>query len=151
MSTSEDPYIYAAHSVDDSVSVIDASSDTKISTITVWNHPNIIFYNSISNKMYTTNMEWWSLTVINWTTVTNTISIGTAWRPDDITLDPSSGRMYVSMFNNNKVAIIDTATESEVGSSISVGNNPRWLLYLSDNDWIYVTNSSDDTVSFRKF
>ena len=30
-----------------------------------------------------------------------------------------------SMYNNNKVAIIDTSTESEVDSPISVGNNPR--------------------------
>ena len=74
------------------------------------------------------------------------ISIGIV-NPLNIAYDPENKRMYVVGAGNNTVSVIDTTTNTVVGSPITVGNSPFGIAYDPVNQRMYVTNRGDDTVS----
>ena len=54
---------------------------------------------------------------------------------------------YVTNFNSHNVSVIDTATNTVVGSPIAVGAFPRGVAVTPEGTKVYVTNSDDNTVS----
>jgi len=55
--------------------------------------------------------------------------------------------MYVTNIMKNTVTVIDTITNTVVGSPIIVGDSSRDIALDSKHDRMYVTNSYDYTVS----
>ena len=55
-----------------------------------------------------------------WTSATTAI-----WRQNFGQTGPTPGRAYVANFNSNSVTVIDTTTNTVVGSPIPVGSAPR--------------------------
>ena len=64
-----------------------------------------------------------------------------------IAYDPVNKRMYVTNRDNDTVSVIDTITNTVVGSPIKVGDGPQDIAYDPVNKRMYVTNFGDDTVS----
>src|SRR5262245_13535718 len=56
-------------------------------------------------------------------------------------------RLYVANVVDNTVSVIDTATNTVVGSPIRVGTQPRGIVITPNGAAAYVTNFRDDTVS----
>ena len=54
--------------------------------------------------------------------------------------------MYVTNAVDDNVYVIDTATNTVVGS-VRVGDGPEYIAYDPVNERMYVTNPSDGTVS----
>jgi len=54
---------------------------------------------------------------------------------------------YIPNFRSNNVSVIDTNTNTVVGSPIAVGINPIGVALTPDGRFVYVTNASSNTVS----
>ena len=59
----------------------------------------------------------------------------------------SNGDLYVANYGDNTVSVIDTSTNTVVGSPITVGSLPVAVAYASSNGDIYVVNEGDSSVS----
>ena len=54
---------------------------------------------------------------------------------------------YITNSGDNTVSVIDTATNTVVGSPITVGVRPQGMAVTPDGSNVYVANASSDTVS----
>ena len=66
--------------------------------------------------------------------------------PEVVTFTPDGTRAYVANFGSNIVSIINTATNTVVGT-IAVGTGPTGVVITPDGTVAYVTNTADNTVS----
>ena len=71
--------------------------------------------------------------------------------PVQVGFTPSGAQVYVSLRDENRVAVIDTATR-EVTGKIDVGPNPIQVIATQDGKFVYVANQGteaepNDTVS----
>jgi YVTN family beta-propeller protein len=123
-----------------------AEENTVIATITVGVIPHGVAFDSANNRMYVTNSDDDTVSVINTATnnVDATISVGND--PRGIAFDSANNRMYVANYDSDNVSVINTATNN-VDATISVGTRPIGVAFDSANNRMYVTNSDDDTVS----
>jgi YVTN family beta-propeller protein len=56
-------------------------------------------------------------------------------------------KAYIANFNDNTVSVIDTTTNTVIGSPITVGSEPNGVAVTPDGSKVYVTNQNDGTVS----
>jgi len=99
--------IYVVNPVNNTVSVIDGSSDSVVSTIPVLAGPSGIAVNPITNKIYVSHPSVGNVSVIDGATnsVMDTLSVpGT---PTCIATNPGINMIYVLQSSNKNVAIID--------------------------------------------
>jgi YVTN family beta-propeller protein len=54
---------------------------------------------------------------------------------------------YITNADSGTVSVINTATNTVVGSPITVGNLPQGVAVTPDGSKVYVANSNDGTVS----
>jgi YVTN family beta-propeller protein len=80
--------------------------------------------------------------------VSATITVGDG--PEGVAITPDGTKAYVTNCDDDTVSVIDTATNSVVGSPIRVGDGPEGVAITPDGTKAYVTNCDDDTVSVIK-
>ncbi|MFL6441836.1 MAG: YncE family protein, partial [Nitrososphaeraceae archaeon] len=66
--------------------------------------------------------------------------------PNGITLDSSSGKIYVTNTFSNNISVIDDS-KNKVITTIPVGINPYGIVYNPSNHHIYVANHGSNTIS----
>jgi YVTN family beta-propeller protein len=64
-----------------------------------------------------------------------------------VALTPDGSKVYVTNAHDNNVSVINTATNTVVGSPIPVGVHPFGVAVTPDGSKVYVTNVEDNTVS----
>jgi YVTN family beta-propeller protein len=67
--------------------------------------------------------------------------------PTGIAITPNGARAYVTNFADNTVSVIDTASNTVVGSPISVGSGPAGVAITPNDLSAYVANFVSNTVS----
>jgi YVTN family beta-propeller protein len=99
--------MYVTNFADNTVSVIDTTSNTVIDTIPVGGAPGDIAYDRINQDMYVINEDDNTVSVIDTTsnTVIDTIPVGDL--PAGIAYDPINNRMYVINENDSTVSVIN--------------------------------------------
>ena len=130
--------MYVTNRNDDSVSVIDTTTNRVIDTnpntpqidpIKVGNGPEGIAYDPVNKQIYVANRNDGNVSVIN--TVTNTviesIRLGDGLR--DIAYDSVNKRMYVTNPSDGNVYVIDTVTNTVIKSINNVGDGLRGIEY----------------------
>ncbi|RVW06371.1 YncE family protein [Rhodococcus spongiicola] len=136
---------YVANMGDDTVSVIDTSTNTETTTIDVGNGPRAVAFTPDGTRAYVTNQNDNSVSVIDTVANTVTITINVGGAPEGVTITPDGTRAYVTNYLGNTVSMIDTATNTF--TTIDVGNGPRAAAITSDGTHAYVTNQHDSSVS----
>jgi YVTN family beta-propeller protein len=119
-----------------------------VNTITgLGNAPFGIAYDSVNERIYVTNSDDNTVSVIDITTntVIDTIPIGVV--PFDIAYSPDNQRMYVTNGGYSIVSVINTTTNTVEPTPITVGSAPYGIAYDLVSDRMYVANSLDETVS----
>jgi YVTN family beta-propeller protein len=82
-------------------------------------------------------------------TATNTVvsTVGGMSHPRGVAVTPDGKRAYVTNAASNTVSVIDTASNTVVGTPILVGDNPFVVTVAPDGKHAYVTNLTSNTVS----
>ena len=62
-------------------------------------------------------------------------------------MTPDGTRVYVAILDANVVSVIDTATNTVVGSPIPVGAAPTGIVVNSSGTLVFVANSGSNSVS----
>ena len=135
--------VYVANETGNTVSVIDAATNTVTATIPVGAEPNGVAVSSTGN-VYVTNASGNTVSVVSAATNTVTASIAVGVEPSGVAVSPT-GEVYVTDQGGNSVSVIDGATGTVV-STIQVVGAPSSVA-VSPSGTVYVTNSANDTVA----
>lgn len=140
--------IYAAETDQPSATVIDAATNTIITTIPtgVGTGSFDVIVNADGSRVYISNINTDFVTVVD--TATNTVVANIFLAPNlgPLSITPDGKTVYVSNFVIGGVTTIDTATNT-VGMSIITGITPGMISITPDGKLAYVANLGSDTVS----
>ena len=137
-----------------SVSVIDAVSDTETERIIVGTGPRDIVVKPDGSRVYVVNDGGFLLSSISVVdsasdTVTKTITIG-GFDANVIALSPNGMKAYVAHTGSpsalGDLSVIDTTTDT-VTKSFGIGNKPIFISFTSDGSKAYVANTNSADVS----
>jgi len=144
-------YAYITNFNSNTVSVINTSSNTVTATVPVGKSPLGVAVSLDGAKVYVANVNYKSrgtVSVIDTATkkVTATIDIGYKYSPCGIAVTPDGKKVFVANRDVNSVSIIDTATNTVIGT-IPAGANPLGVAITPDGKKAYVTNRYSNNIS----
>jgi len=151
-------FVYVTAPLDDAVMVIDASTDTVLTSVPVADSPIGIAADAVGGRVYVGSTGTGSVSVISIATnaVIGTISVGSS--PMAMAFNPAKRRLYVA--DSEGIAVIDAATQSVVDriadvkaagycDSVAV-NHAGDRLYVvgqgQDGGRIWVIDTSNDEI-----
>lgn len=143
----DDLALYVTNSNDNSVSVIDLSSDATVTTtLTVGTFPIGVAANPDGSSVYVANTGDDTLSVIDTSdnTVSGTVTVGDF--PETLIFNSDGSKLYVVNNLGGTVSVINTSDNS-VSATITVGIAPVGAAISDDDSTLYVVNSADGTVS----
>jgi len=137
--------IYVVNQDDNTVAVIDGSTNEVTATITVGSYPVAVAANPATNRIYVANYGDDTVTLIDAShnNATHTIQVGSG--PEQIAIDTVRNKIYVTNYDDNSVSVIDGATN--LTSTATVRNGPERLAVNMVTNRIFVCNYDEDTVS----
>ncbi len=142
--------VYVANFDDNTVSVIDTTSNTITATVTGLSNPSGVAVNPDGTMVYVTNYNDDTIddtvSVIDTATDTVTATVNGLSNPCGVTVAPGGTKVYVANRNSNKVSVIDTATNT-VKNTISVGSDPHGVAVNPTGTKVYVANYKGNSVS----
>jgi len=132
--------VYVVNEGDNTVSVIDGTSRSVVSTIPVGKTPHYIALDPSGKYGYVTNGESNSISVIDTTAnrVMDTIT-GAGGDPQQIVIHPTGKSAYVPGYDTASVHVIDLV-EKRIAATIPVGENPQSIAISPDGERVYVVN-----------
>jgi len=152
--TSDNRFVYVANNNGNTVSVIDAKSNTVIKTIadTSFNQPYTITLNNDTAKAYVTNSNGTTVTIIDIKANTVLGTIDGFDGPSGLVILPGKMLAYVNNYggpegvlsgNGRTISVVDLQTNTIIGAPIIVGLAPSALARSPRGDFVYVTNYVD--------
>jgi YVTN family beta-propeller protein len=138
--------VYVGNLAGNSISVIDAASNTVIATIFNIPSPHGLALSPDGSRLYVGN--YYSRLVTELDTATNqyVTSVLVGQLPVGIAVTPDASQLYVANFNDNTLSLI-RVSDFAVIASIPVGQGPGRVLINSAGTLVYVSNMNSDTVS----
>ena len=140
-------YIVNADIGDNSVTIIDGSTDTVIVTIAVGSHPRQAAANPITNKIYVTNFNSDTVSVISGSTNAVIATINVGMSPYGVGVNTATNKIYVTNFSDGTVTVIDGSNDMVTGSPITIGGGPYGVGVNSVTNTIYVAKRSSNVLS----
>lgn len=146
-------YAYVPNEKSNTVSVINTTTDTVISTVPVGNVPVGVAVSPDGTKVYVTNfgndeIPGRTVSIIDTTTEEVTpmyVEEGKPGKPAGVAVYPHEQRIYVAKFLDEKVRAVNPITKSVF--DIRVGKDPNGVAITHDGLRVYVTNRGNNTVS----
>jgi len=138
--------VYVTRILDDTLSVIDTSTNTVIDTVTVGHRPDSVAVSPDGTTVYTANSLDDTLSVIDTSTNTVIATVTVGDDPDSVAVSPDGTTVYTANFSDDTLSVIDAATKTVIGT-VTVGDGPRSVAVSPDGTTVYVANSLDDTLS----
>jgi YVTN family beta-propeller protein len=124
---------------------VPAHAQSLIDTVNVGSQPNAVAVNPATNKIFVTNGQSGTVTIIDGLTdnVSGPITVGA--NPIAVAVNPATNKAYVANSNSNSVTVIDGKT---LGSNtVTVGGYPLFVAVNVPTNKIYVANQNDNTVT----
>lgn len=137
---------YITNYSDNTVSVIDPTSNWVVATIPVGSGPDGVAVSRDGRRVYVANYLSGDVSVIDVETLSEIETIAVGTMPYGIATSPDGKWVYVNAYYANKISIIDTATNTVVGT-IPTGQRPRGMVVNWDSTRIYVANYADNNIS----
>jgi YVTN family beta-propeller protein len=123
------------------VSVIDTTDDTVITTIPVGVGPLEVLYCPLNDRIYVTNMGDGTVSVINPNLNTIVATVAAGVQPRYMTYCAATRTIWVSDFVGFVITIIDAATNT-VSATIPFAEYPGALCFVPLNDYVYCSYSA---------
>ena len=125
---------------------------TTLPGIIVGKSPHGVAVNPISDRIYVTNQESDSISIIDGKTqriVANNIHVGTF--PHVVVTNPITNKVYVTNWgtidtNSCTVSVLDGRTDKLI-ADIPTGNSPHSVTVNPNTNRVFVTNEDDNTIS----
>ena len=144
---------YIAQFDTNNMSVIDTATNRVITTIRAGQRPYGVAVTPDGSKVYVANTDSNNVSVIATARHQVTARIPVGNRPLGVAVTPDGSNIYIA--NNNSptfsrpgtVSVIDTATNTVIGSAIPVGISPDGVAVTSDGSKVYVSNGGSNNVS----
>jgi YVTN family beta-propeller protein len=129
---------YIGNFADNTVSVIDTSTGSVVTTIPVATGPHGMAISQDGGTVYVAGDGSSSLDIIDTASdrVTKTVEVGN--KPNGITLTPDGKLLLVTVYGEDRIAIVDTATKDVIGT-IQVAK-PHTVSVQPDGKLAYVTS-----------
>lgn len=144
--TADGSRVYVTNSRDNTVSVIDAHTNTLVvPNIKTLSDPFGICVSPDGKWVYFTSAGTGQVIVMNSSTFEQT-PIKVQSKPIGVAISPDGSMLYVSNSGTNNVSVINTATNS-VSSTLTVGTKPDGLLLSPDGTKLYVVNTGSASVT----
>ena len=145
-------YVSNSDVSEDTVNVIDTTTNTVTGTLTVGNHPydvqSLPGASPNANRIFVANEGDNTISVIDSATnVVESSTLTTDNQPQMLAIDPVNNRLLVTNYSQSTLELFDLATGQRIGPSIPVGHNPQGLVVDTATNLAYVANSVDNTVS----
>lgn len=140
------PFAYVTSSFTNDVSVIDAATNTLVTTVPVGSSPFGVAAHPAGSHVYVANFGSNTVSVISTTTHSVAATIPVQDGPFGVAVHPSGARAYVANQFSNTVSVIDTAVNAVVGT-IDVGSRPLGVVVNSTGTRLYVANQGSNNVS----
>ncbi|MCK7621873.1 IPT/TIG domain-containing protein [Streptomyces sp. RS10V-4] len=144
--TPDGRHVYVTNFGSSSVSVIDTTTRSVITTIGVTSGPWGVTVSPDGLRAYVACFGVDRVAVIDTATRTITASIPGLDKPLGLTVSPDGSRLYVASQGGSRVDVISTATDTVI-DSVPVGTGPRNLAVTPDGREVYVTEEGANAVS----
>jgi YVTN family beta-propeller protein len=138
---------YVTNNGENSVTVINAFSDTVKAVVPVGDGPIGIAANPEKDEVYVANNLWHSISVIETESDRKVAEIENVGNfPTSLIVSPDGDWLYSANSRSNNISVIDINQRS-VKDHIPVGEEPYGLAIAPDGAHLYVTNKKAGTVS----
>lgn len=138
--------IWVADETGNSITVIDASTNEVIATLTGIEGPHNLQVSPDGTSVWAVSGHDNTAVQIDVRTYAVLGTTPTGEHPAHIIVSPDGDTVYATNGGENSVTVIDSAS-NEVITTIPVGEFPHGLRPSPDGRWIYVANASDTTLS----
>jgi YVTN family beta-propeller protein len=147
--------IYVVNKIPGTVSVINGATNTVTATIVVGSlgciltsdcNPIGVAVDPSTHKVYVTNSDDATVSVINGTTNTVVATIDVRNNPQAVAVDPSTHKVYVGTGQFNSVTVIDGATNTVIATTPNDSGAAAVTVDPSTHT-VYAGNSNNGTVS----
>jgi YVTN family beta-propeller protein len=137
-------HLYATNTGDNTVTVVDLTSNAVTATITTGQEPFGMVVNNAGTRAYAANYGDNTVSVIDVTagsptlnTVLQTISVGNV--PMDVAVSADGSRLYVSNYNDHTVSVFNTAGDANaLIGTISLPHAPKGLAVQPGTEYLWV-------------
>ncbi len=138
--------IYVPNSFGNSVTVIDGTADTVLTTVSLGSGTGACHaaVNETTNKIYVIGN---SVSVINGATDTVEATIPVGSGPRMAVVNESTNMIYVANYGSSTVTAINGADNSTATLALGGGLRPRWLAVNKTTNKLYTANYGNDTIS----
>jgi YVTN family beta-propeller protein/VCBS repeat-containing protein len=139
---------YVANRTDNTVTVIDTTTNGVVTTIAVGTAPAAVAVNPAGTRAYVANSGAGTVSVINISTnaVIATVKVGNA--PSAIAVSPGGTMVYVTNSADNSVTKISGSYNTVTGTVTNVGAAPTAITFSRDSAYVFVANAAGDSVSY---
>src|SRR5207248_10212295 len=139
----DDSLVFVSNKNDGSLTVIDATTDSVVGTITLGDETGNVAYDQTKHTMYATARTPDALVAIDPVTrrITNRIRLPGCDGAHGVYLDTASRRAFVACEHNARLLTVDLRTKRET-TSTSVGSGPDVLAYDRGLQHLYVASES---------
>jgi YVTN family beta-propeller protein len=138
--------VYVANQYDKTITVIDATTNSAVGTISVASTPTALAVSPDGSRLYVTTKANNSVAIIDTVTrsVVTNVRVGSA--PTGVAVTPDGQFLYVTNGGSTTVSVVDTVLKKEV-ARIVVGSAPDGVAVSPDGTRAYVTTRYNDSVS----
>jgi YVTN family beta-propeller protein len=143
-------FAYISNGRDNTVSVIDTSSNTVVATVPeVGMGPYGVAANPAGTRVYVANIGSYDVSVIDTSSniVTDIVQVGIGNVPLGVAVKPDGTRVYVTNTLSNNVSVIDTSNDTVIATVATQGDDPFGIAVTPDGTRAYVANNNNNYVS----
>jgi YVTN family beta-propeller protein len=119
---------------------------TVLASVTVQQKPHGVAVNPAAKRLYVTNHDSDTLSVINSQTYTLVTTVSGGDGPNGVAYNPTNNLIYIAVRNTNRVRVL-RASDYTLVKTIGVGSQPNGIAVNATTNRIYVANYGSGTVS----
>jgi YVTN family beta-propeller protein len=132
------------------IAVQPVHADTVVATVAVGNGPTGVAVNPTTNRIYTSNINDNTVSVINGATNTVVATVDVGDGPIRVAVDPAINHIYVTNYFSDNVSVIDGVTNAVVYTK-AVADEPTGVAVNPAINHIYVANYGGTMKNVRVF